>query len=342
MTIDLHSHWQPSALIDALRARDKMPMIRKNADGVEVLMSNRGETTLEKAFDDVDQRLADMDEHGISTAVLSLFGMYQWIERLPVAESLPLVKLFNDSVSKICKDHPGRFAAYASLPLADMEAAAAELRRAMALPGIIGVILPGNGFMTRADADEFAPIMKVADELHAMVFIHWSPRPGDPWPRVTPDTDNFIRRLGTLDMQASLSADMVTLCCTDYLDAYPNAVVHIHNLGGNIPFEIERMDHRNYMDTPDDPLPSSLLRRDNLYVDCNSFGPRAIEMGVAAYGADRILFGTDGTGFGCKWTNDALDQARLSEDERELIRHGNAARLMADLVPLAGHKEAAE
>lgn len=342
MTIDLHSHWQPPALMDALRARDKMPMIRKNDDGVEVLMSNRGETPLDKAFDNVEQRLADMDENAISTAVLSLFGMYQWIERLPVEEALPLVQLFNDSVSDICKDHPGRFAAYASLPLADMDAAVAEFRRAIELPGIIGVILPGNGFMTRKDADEFAPIMKVADELGAMVFIHWSPRPGDPWPRVAPDTDNFVRRLGTQDMQASLSADMVTLCCTDYLDAFPNAVVHIHNLGGNMPFEIERMDHRNYMDTPDEPLPSTLLRRDNLYVDCNSFGARAIEMGVAVYGADRILFGTDGTGFGCKWTNDALAEARLSEDERELIRHGNAARIMEHLVPLAAHKEAAE
>jgi predicted TIM-barrel fold metal-dependent hydrolase len=342
MTIDLHSHWQPPALMDALRARTEMPMIRTNGAGVEVLLSGRGEMPLDKAFDSVEKRLADMDAHGISTAVLSLFGMYQWIERLAAGDALPLVRLFNDSTSAICEAHPGRFAFYASLPLADMNEAVTEFHRAMALPGAIGTIVPGNGFLTREDADQFAPIMRAADALRAMVFIHWSPRAGDAWPRVGKDADNFLKRLGTLDMQASLSANMVTLCCTDYLDAYPNATVHIHNLGGNIPFEIERMDHRNYMDTPDLPLPSGQMRRDNLYVDCNSFGARGIEMGVATYGADRIMFGTDGTGFGCKWTHDALDEARISEGERELIRHGNAARLMSHLVPLAPRQQAAE
>jgi hypothetical protein len=39
-------------------------------------------------------------------------------------------------------------------------------------------------------------------------------------------------------MQASLSAVMVTLCLTDYLAPYPDVMVHVHNLGGNIPYEI--------------------------------------------------------------------------------------------------------
>ena len=64
------------------------------------------------------------------------------------------------------------------------------------------------------------------------------------------------RRIGTLDMQASLSSNMVTLCMTDILDDYPDAMIQIHNLGGNIPYEIERMDHRSLLDTPEEELPS--------------------------------------------------------------------------------------
>ena len=41
-----------------------------------------------------------MDEHGVSTAALSLFGLFQWIERLPVGESLRLTRIYNDSVSE--------------------------------------------------------------------------------------------------------------------------------------------------------------------------------------------------------------------------------------------------
>ena len=42
-------------------------------------------------------------------------------------------------------------------------------------------------------------------------------------------------------MHASLSSVMVTLCLTDYLAPYPDVKIHVHNLGGNILYEAERM-----------------------------------------------------------------------------------------------------
>jgi predicted TIM-barrel fold metal-dependent hydrolase len=103
----------------------------------------------------------------------------------------------------------------------------------------------------------------------------------------------------------------------------------VHNLGGNIPYEVERMDHRSLLDTPDEELPSSRFRRAKVYVDCNSFGPRAIEAAVALYGADRIVCGTDGSAFGVDWTRKALEEAQIGEDAREQILHRNAAAMMA-------------
>ena len=41
--IDMHAHWRPAELIDALRARTKEPRIVRNQDGVEVLKSRIGE-----------------------------------------------------------------------------------------------------------------------------------------------------------------------------------------------------------------------------------------------------------------------------------------------------------
>jgi predicted TIM-barrel fold metal-dependent hydrolase len=335
MTIDMHSHWSPPALIELLRTRSEIPFIEADDKGVEILKNPRGEKPVSKAFDNIKTRIKEMDECGISTAILSTFGQFQWSERMPVAQSIPMVQAINDSLSGYCKAYPGRFAAYASLPLADMGAAKEELQRALELEGIIGAILPGMAFQTLEDAKEYAPLMEIANEKSAIIFVHWNPRPKDAWPRVKPGIDNATLRIGTLDMQASLSANMMTFCFTDYLDAYPNLKVHVHNLGGNIPYEIERMDHRNYLDSPDHPLPSTRLRRDNLFVDCNSFGSRAIEAGVAAYGADKIVMGTDGTVFGAEWTNNALNEAHISEEERHLIRHGNANRLLSPLTPLA-------
>ena len=134
---------------------------------------------------------------------------------------------------------------------------------------------------------------------------------------------------------------MVTLCLTDYLESYPDAMVYIHNLGGNIPYEVERMDHRSLLDTPSEELPSARFRRAKVNVDCNSFGPRAIEAGVALYGAERIVCGTDGTAFGCDWTAKALAEAQIGEEAREKILRGNATAMLAQRAKAAQRERVA-
>ena len=339
--IDMHAHWRPAEFTDALRARTKEPRIVRNQDGVEVLKTRMGEEPLATAFDEVDFHLARMNRQGVSTSVLSLLGSFCWIESQPLDVSLPLCRLFNEGVSRVCQEHTGRFVAYAALPLVDISAAAAELERALGRPGIVGTQLPGNAFLTRKDAEAMRPLLEVANRHRALVFIHHGPRPGDTFPNVAGDTDNARRRNGTLHMQASLSSVMVTLCLTDYLAPYPDAMIHVHNLGGNIPYEVERMDHRCLLDTPKEELPSSRFRRASVHVDCNSFGPRAIEAAVNLYGAERIVCGTDGTEFGSDWTRKALAETQIDEAAREKILHRNAAAMIARRVYAARHEKAA-
>ncbi|MBV8088744.1 MAG: amidohydrolase family protein, partial [Alphaproteobacteria bacterium] len=191
MMIDMHAHWRPAELADALRARSREPRIVRNPDGVEVLKASRmGEEPLAKAFDDVDFHLARMDRQGVETSVLSLLGSFCWIEAQPPAEAVPLCRTVNDGLSGICRKHPGRFAAYAALPLTDMSAAKAEFERALGLPGMIGAQVPGNYFLTCKDAETMRPLLEVANRRHAALFIHNGPRPGDVYPRVASDTDN--------------------------------------------------------------------------------------------------------------------------------------------------------
>jgi predicted TIM-barrel fold metal-dependent hydrolase len=340
--IDMHAHWKPAEVADALRARTREPRIVRNADGEEVLKLPRmGEEPLASAFDDVDFHLSRMDRQGVEVSVLSLVGSFCWIEAQPLDVAGPLCRRVNDRLSAICQEHPGRFAAFAALPLTDMDAAAAELERALGLPGMIGAQIPGNLFLTRDDAEAARPLLEVANRHHAALFIHHGPRPGDAFPKVAGGTDNARRRNGTLDMQASLSSVMVTLCLTDFLAPYPDVTIQVHNLGGNIPYEVERMDHRSLLDTPDEELPSSRFRRAKVFVDCNSFGPRAIEAAVSLYGAERIVCGTDGSAFGVDWTRKALADAQIGEDARALILQGNAAAMLARVVKTVERERAA-
>ena len=339
--IDMHAHWRPAELADALRTRSREPRIVKNADGSEMLKSRMGEEALANAFDDPQFHLAKMERLGVGTSVLSLLGSYCWVESQPVEESKALCRLVNDRFSALCQQHEGKFAAFAALPLTDMGAAAQEFERALGLPGIVGTQVPGNGFLTSRDAEAMRPLLEIANRRRAVIFIHHGPRPGDAFPKVGRETDNARRRNGTLDMQASLSSVMVTLCLTDYLEPYPDARILVHNLGGNIPYEVERMDHRCLLDTPNEELPSARFRRAKVYVDCNSFGPRAIEAAVALYGADRIVCGTDGTEFGVDWTGKAIADAQIGAEAKEQILHRNAAALLAPLAPIARQYRAA-
>jgi aminocarboxymuconate-semialdehyde decarboxylase len=342
MMIDMHAHWRPAEVADALRARTREPRIARNPDGLEVLKSGRmGEEPLAKAFDDIDFHLARMDRQGVETSVLSLLGSFCWIESQPIGESGPLCRKVNDGFSAICQKHPGRFTAFAALPLTDISGAVGEFERALGLPGIIGAQVPGNYFLTRKDAEAMRPLLEVANRHHAVLFVHNGPRPGDAYPKISGDTDNARRRNGTLDMQASLSSVMVTLCLTDILADYPDATVVVHNLGGNIPYEVERMDHRCLLDTPQEELPSSRFRKAKVYVDCNSFGPHSIEAAVRLYGAERIVCGTDGTEFGCDWTHKALADADIGEEAREQILHRNAAAMLARVKAAQGERAAA-
>lgn len=340
--IDMHAHWRPAEVADALRAREREPRIVRGTDGVEVLTSRMGNEPLGTAFDQVEDHLARMDRQDVATSVLSVLGSFCWIESQPLTVSGPLCRQVNDRFSAICVAHPGRFAAFAALPLTDMAAAAAELERALSLPGMIGAQVPGNLFLTRADAEAARPLLEVANRHKATLFIHHGPRPGDTFPKVPGSVDNARRRNGTLDMQASLSSVMVTLCLTDLLAAYPDVTVVVHNLGGNLPYEIERMDHRSLLDTPAEELPSARVRKAKVLVDCNSFGPRAIEAAVALYGADRIVCGTDGSAFGVDWTRKALDEARIAAEEREAILHRNAAALLGRFAGAGQARLAAE
>jgi predicted TIM-barrel fold metal-dependent hydrolase len=327
--------------MDALRERTRDPRILRNDDGVEVLKTRVGEEPLSQAFDDAHAYLSRMDKQGVSMSVLSLVGSFCWIESQPLEVSVPLCRRVNDSLSRICEEHEGRFTAHAALPLVDISVAAAELDRVLGLPGMVGAQLPANGFLTRKDAEKMRPLLEVANRRRGVLFIHHGPLPGDAFPRNAGDADNARRRNGTLDMQASLSSAMVTLCLTDYLAPYPDATIYMHNLGGNIPYEVERMDHRSLLDTPNEELPSVRFRRSKVLVDCNSFGPRAIEAGVHLYGAERVVCGTDGTAFGCDWTRKALAEAQIGEDAREQILHRNATAMLSHRTTIAQRERAA-
>lgn len=329
MTIDMHAHFVPAQMADALRKRREAPWIEAMPEGAERIHLPIGALEFGDDFSDIAARIAFMDERGVDRQLLSFPGLFG-LDSRPADEAAPLLSLFNDAVAGVSRAHPDRFTGLAALPFADMDQAVAELRRGCTELGLAGAILPNNAFLTIAEAEKLRPLFEVANELGVHFFIHPGRRP-DQVPATgtaapaSPFADLAFARQA-LDVQASVAHATATLLFSDFLDDYSNVTVHMANLGGTLPMVIERMEHVAETRGVDGARPMSRTKR--LHVDCSSLGARSLELAVSIFGADRIVTGTDCPIFSTDWTLAAIRDARLNDADRQAILHGNAERLL--------------
>lgn len=81
-------------------------------------------------------QLAVMDRHGIAASVLSWPSATSFLRGEPARR---LARDMNEQLAEIVARHPGRFGAFAVLPLDDMDAAIAEMAYALDVLGMDGV-----------------------------------------------------------------------------------------------------------------------------------------------------------------------------------------------------------
>jgi predicted TIM-barrel fold metal-dependent hydrolase len=329
MPVDMHAHFLPPALTDMLRERRYLPRIETAADGVELFHRPFGTTDFDPSYADIDLRVETLERLQIEFQLLSLPGLVG-IDSLPVEESFPMVRVFNDALSEVLDRFPGRFYGLTALPMADIPAAAEELRRGMTTLGFIGAILPINCFANVAEARKLEPIFRVADELHAHLFIHPGRRPDE----VVPMLESADTRPGwpgtlplrALNVQTNIAYATVTLLYSAFLDDYANVTLHVANLGGTYPMVEERIENLSKVRNPGLPLANERARK--IYADCGSLGPEAIEMAVKVFGADRILLGSDTPTFRPEWAISAIREAVIAEEDKVAILQDNALALL--------------
>ncbi len=330
MIIDTHTHFVPAAISQACRERRTPPYIEVLPDGGEIFHMPSGPLAFTDAFEDMEARLDFMKGLGVGRQILSFPGLFG-LDSLPAVECAPLLTAFNDQAAGLAKAYPESFSGLAALPWEDMDQAIAEYRRARTELGLIGAILPNNGFASLAHAEYFRPFLEAADALGGHLFIHPGPRPderkaeGSAPPMDTPPMDTPIARQA-LGVQNMVSQCMTTLLFTDYLNPYANFTLHVANLGGTLPMVIERMDH--VVATRDPEMEMFSARAAQIHVDCASLGPRAIRMAAELFGADHILFGSDCPIFSTEWSIDAVKHSGLDAPDQEKIFSGNVSALL--------------
>ena len=235
--IDLHAHWLPPVMAQALRQRhDQVPRIDPLADGSEHMVMPSGTLNFNTDFTSASQRLAHMSQLGVGKQMLSLPGLFG-IDCLPFDQSAPLVRIFNDACAGLCQAHPERFCGLAALPWVNLHAAVAELRRARLELGLLGAILPVDAFRSETSAAQLLPLFEAAEDLGAHFLVHPGHMPDSAALPLVPPDHHWARQ--ALAVQHDVGQAMVTLLLSDFLRPWRNIAVQVAHLGGSFAAVVE-------------------------------------------------------------------------------------------------------
>lgn len=160
--IAIEEHWNLPALTDEVR---RLPEERGDPS---IVLDEMGDN-LERLDDLGDLRLAMMDQQGIDVQVLSLAP--PGTHPLDPTAAVEWSARANDIAARAVAAHPDRFRAFASLPLPDPTAAAAELERAAGL-GLVGAMVYGRAGAIPLDDPRNDEVFATAARLGLPVFIH--------------------------------------------------------------------------------------------------------------------------------------------------------------------------
>lgn len=269
-------------------------------------------------------RLADMERMGIDLQALSP-APFQYGYWLPPETGRAAARTINDRIAALAAEHPDRFVAMGTVPLQEPGMAVAELERCMGTLGMRGIEISThvNGTdLSRAGLDRF---FARAEELGAPLFMHPIGTSIDQ--RME---DHYLPNLLGHPIESALA--LAHLVFDGTLARHPGLKLCVAHGGGFLHGYWGRLDHawrqradcRQHIDRP----PSDFLRQ--VHVDTVVFDPVQLGHLIEAWGAGRVLLGTDYPfDMGEADPVGLLDRlGGLGEDDRAAIEGGNAARLL--------------
>jgi 2,3-dihydroxybenzoate decarboxylase len=288
---------------------------------------------MKEGFDQLEERLKDMDEGGIDMQVLSYIFLMD--ESLSASEATSLAKNANEMMAKAVEKYPERFDGFAAIALQDPEAAANELERAVKELGLKGtmIFLPIKDGL---DNQKYWVIFERAEKLDVPVYMH----PGHPSPdMIKPYLTYPILRDAVWGFSAEGGLQAMRLIFSGLLDKYPNLKIVLGHMGEGIPYWLWRIDNRWSKDKDIDryiPATGAIeLKRkpsqyfkENFYITTSGmFWPPVLQFTNSVLGSDRILFAVD---YGAESNKEAvafIEATPISDSDKEKICHLNAEKL---------------
>jgi aminocarboxymuconate-semialdehyde decarboxylase len=328
-SIDIHAHLMPQSLwntVDAGQAWHGFRLEPGPGLGTVVRGDKRVGVQTPKLRFTPEERLKDMDGQGVDVQVVSLHTPLFSYD-VDSARGQQLAREVNDEIASMTRQWPQRFAGLATLPVQDVDAAVAELERAVHALGLKGAELDTVVNGQTWDEPHFLPLFKAAEAMGAVLFFH--PQPQDNLVLAFTEKFNLANSIGVPVEDALLVA---TLIFGGIFDACPDLNVCIAHGGGPACFGMGRLDRgwqvrteaRVHIQHP----PSTYQR--HFYYDCITNSEVALRFLIDQVGADRVVLGSDWPFVGWEPSPPGWVQslASLTQEEKDKILWKNLEQLL--------------
>lgn len=274
---------------------------------------------------DVEASLAMMQRQGIATAVVSV--TVPGVNLADGDSGAALARRLNEYMADLIADHPGRFGAFAVIPMHDVTAALDEVRHALDTLKLDGVGLFTNYRGRYLGDPAFDALLDEVHQRGAVVHVHPAAPPGAGQPTFGLPASLYEFTFDTTRLAAQLLYNRT-------LERYPGLRMILSHGGGAIPYLAQRLTYGSVIKPdladrePADPIGSL----QHLYYDLAMSGsPYALPSLRAFLPASQVLVGTDFP-FMPAWTSEqnawtVLTHSGYTEDDLRRIARGNAEAL---------------
>jgi predicted TIM-barrel fold metal-dependent hydrolase len=312
--IDVHSHYVPRGYRAALRAAGIT-----HPDGYHAGVPAWS----------AEEHLEQMDRLGIETAVVSISTPGVAFGGDPVRVAAEA----NDAGAELAETYPGRFGFYAAVPLPDIDAALAELDRAVAL-GAWGVSLLTHTDGVYLGDPRLAPLFAELSRRELTVLMH----PTAPAVHVPGVMEGWSRSMYEFFFDSTRA--VINLIMSGALECHPGIRLVIPHAGAALPAlaqRIERNVWRTNATRETDPLPGFVDSLRRCWFDlAGSVLPHQLPSLLALADADRIVYGSDfpytNADLGAELAAELRTTDALTSAQKSAVLRTNAAALFPQLA----------
>ncbi len=283
----------------------------------------------EQLFDLGAARIASMDANGIDVQILSYSGPST--ELLPSPQAVELVRKANDQLAAAIAVYPDRFLGFATLPMSDPQAAAKELRRCVSELGFVGALINGTAHGRFMDEPEFEVFFATAAELDVPLYLHPAPVKKEVRDAYYDNADPaFAARFAGagIGWHFEVGVHVMRLIFAGVFDRYPNLQVITGHWGELIPYYMDRIN--TFFPATASPMKHDFkyYMQNNVYITPSGmFNQPQLQNAMEMMGADRIMYSVDYPYYPNEGARAFLENAPISQQDKEKIAHGNAEKL---------------